>query len=174
MYAWARSLAGGPKGSDPVLYQNAVLQCLFYTIYQFLENVAFLTDIKVLPAHLTARWTASAKGKTDNIYKWSYRMWMFGIACDFVRLAREAQLTRQTRARRSYKEKDDKAVAVADAQADGKFLADCVVPLAWFPMAYHYSDWNASGVPGWNLGWMGVSGLVASYTKATNLWAATA
>jgi hypothetical protein len=174
MYAWARSLSGGAKGSDAVLHQIAVVQCAFYTIYQFLESAAFLTDVKVVPATWSSRWTASSGGTTAVIYKWSYRMWMFGIACDFVRMAREAQLTREKRARYTYKEKDDRSVAVADQAADEKFYTDLVVPLAWFPMAFHYSEWNGAGVPGWNLGWMGFSGLVASYTKAKNQWAATA
>jgi hypothetical protein len=174
MYAWARSLSGGAKGQDAVLYSIAVAQCAFYTIYQFLESAAFLTDVKVVPTTWSARWTAKSGGTTAVIYKYSYRMWMFGIACDFVRMAREAQLTREKRARYTYKQKDDRSVAIADKEADEKFYTDLVVPLAWFPMAYHYSEWNNSGVPGWNLGWMGFSGIVASYTKAKNQWAATA
>lgn len=173
MYAWARSLAAGPKpGDDPVLYRTAVAQCAFYTIYQFLENVAFLTDAKVLTAAATARWTNTKS--TADLYRWSYRFWMLGIAGDFVRLARERSLTKAKRAKRTYAERDAKGTSERDAAEDAQFYADCVVPAAWFPMAYHYSEWNATGVPGWNLGWMGFSGLVASYSKAKAQWEATA
>jgi hypothetical protein len=44
---------------------------------------------------------------------------------------------------------------------------------AWFPMALHFSS-STGGLPGWNLGWMGLCGLVAGGGRAKALWAATA
>lgn len=171
LYAWLRQLMQGPKpGQDQVLYTTAVTQCLLYIAFQFLENVGLLTDGKVLPTSYTSRWTRSSGGTTAKIYLWSYRAWMGGVLCDIVRLFREAQLDRNKRAQRtgttdvSTREKDDKT--------DQQWWAQMVVPLSWLPVAVHAS--KEGGVPGFNLGLMGVCGALAGLGRTADLWAATA
>lgn len=171
LYAWLRQLLQGPKqGQDRVLYATALTQCVFYLIFQSFENIALLTDHKVLSSSLTSRFNKS--GNTARIYIWSYRAWFAGVVCDFVRLAREAQLEKQRRASRSESEKGGVSTLEEDQKADAKWWADAVVPAAWFPFALHCA--LESGLPGFNLGVMGLSGGIAGLSKFVGLWQATA
>ncbi|CAK1361938.1 hypothetical protein CB0940_02743 [Cercospora beticola] len=175
LYAWARQLAHGPKpGQDQVLYATAATQCALYITFQFLENVALLTDSKILPAHLTARWTEKHGGKAAAIYTTAYRAWFLGFSCDFVRLFREAQLERQRRDARSSVEKSYGSTVKEDAKKDAQWYAELIVPLAWFPVGFQFSAWNESGFPGFNLGLMGAAGALAGLGKTKALWDATA
>lgn len=172
MYAWARQLLQGPKpGQDTVLYTIAVAQCTLYTIFQFLENVALLTDHAVLSPSVTARWNTS--GSTARMYYWSYRAWMFGVVCDFLRLGREAQLTAQRRSERTPQSIGDNVKDLAEAvkQEDAKWWSDLVVPVAWMPVAIQFG--TETGFPGMNLGIMGISGALANISRARGLWEAT-
>lgn len=92
--------------------------------------------------------------------------------CDFVRLAREAQLERQKRAKRSESEKQGVNVLEEDQRADAKWWSEAVVPAAWFPFALHCA--LESGLPGFNLGIMGMSGGIAGFGRFAGLWQATA
>lgn len=171
LYAWMRQLLQGPqKGQDSVLYATAVTQCTFYLIFQSFENIALLTDNKVFSSSLTARWNKS--GGTARIYIWSYRAWFAGVVCDFVRLAREAQLEKRKRANRSGIEKTGVEVLEEDQRADAKWWSEAVVPAAWFPFALHCALEN--GLPGFNTGFMGLSGGIAGLGKFAAMWQATA
>lgn len=175
MYAWARQLAQGPKpGQDQVLYATAVAQCALYTVFQFCENVALLTESKVLPASLTERWTSKYGGKATSIYLTAYRAWLMGFSCDFIRLLREAQLERNKRAQRTSAQKYDLSTRDQDSKTDAKWYSELIIPFAWFPMGWHFAALNEGGFPGFNLGVMGLSGLVASWSKAVALWESTA
>lgn len=134
-----------------------------------MENIALLTDHKVLSPALTAPFNRS--GKTAPVYLWSYRAWFAGVMCDLVRLGREAQLERQKRAKRSEGEKQAVGVLEEDQKADAKFWADAVTSLSWFPMAVNFAFEN--GVPGFNLGIMGLSGGIAGIGKFAKMWEAT-
>lgn len=175
MYAWARQLAQGPKpGQDSVLYATAVTQCVLYIAFQLFENVALLTDSKILPGSLTARWTEKHGGKAAAIYLASYRAWFLGFCCDFIRLFREAQLERNKRDARSSVEKSYGSVAKEDAKKDAQWWSEFIVPLAWFPVGWHFAAWNETGFPGFNLGLMGAAGAIAGLGKTKALWDATA
>ena len=163
MYAWSRQLMQGPKpGQDRVLYATSVAQCSSYMTFQFLENVALLTDKAVLPETYTARWTAKDGGKTAKIYLWAYRFWFGGVLCDLVRLAREAQLKRS--------ESGEKTTE--DREADAKWWSDLAVPLAWTPVATQFS--TEGGLSWFNLGIMGACGGLAGLGRTLSLWQATA
>ncbi|EME85835.1 uncharacterized protein MYCFIDRAFT_88426 [Pseudocercospora fijiensis CIRAD86] len=175
MYAWARQLAQGPKpGQDQVLYATAVTQCALYIAFQGLENIALLTDSKILPASLTTRWTEKHGGKATALYTAAYRAWFFGFCCDFVRLFREAQLERNKRAERSSSEKSDVSIKKEDEKNDQRWWAEMVVPLMWFPVGFQFAALNDTGFPGFNLGLMGACGAIAGLGKTKALWDATA
>jgi hypothetical protein len=170
MYAWLRQLMQGPKpGQDQVLYATSVTQCLLYMTFQFLENVALLTDHNVLPASYTARWTQASGGKTAKIYLWSYRAWMGGVLCDFVRLFREAQLER---VKRSQRVSTNDVTKEEDKKADEKWWSQMLIPMSWIPVAVQFS--KEGGIPGFNLGIMGACGAIAGLGRTAELWAATA
>ncbi|KAF2718791.1 hypothetical protein K431DRAFT_230080 [Polychaeton citri CBS 116435] len=171
MYAWLRQLLQGPKpGEDRVLYATSVTQCTVYIIYQFLENVGTLADNNILPSSAIARFNKT--GKTARVYLWAYRAWMAGVACDFVRLFREAQLEKARRASRSADEKQVSTTVEADRKTDEAWWSDMVTPLSWFPVAAQFS--LESGLPGFNLGVMGLCGGMAGLARTAKLWAATA
>jgi hypothetical protein len=71
---------------------------------------------------------------------------------------------------------EGRAVAVYQDEEDGKWdrrwWGDLVVAGAWLPMAWHYSS-ETGGVPGWNLGWMGLCGVVAGSGRVGKLWEGT-
>jgi hypothetical protein len=103
----------------------------------------------------------------------AYRLWLAGISCDFLRLAREAQNISSQRAARIAGEQGDVATREEDERVDGRWWMDVAIATAWFPMALHFSGLTG-GVPGWHAGWMGVCGLVAGGERMRGLWAATA
>lgn len=171
IYAWMRQLLQGPKpGQDEILWATALAQCTLYGVFQLLENIAVLQDGGVLQKSVTARWNPS--GDTARIKLWSYRSWFAGVLCDFVRLAREAQLERSKRARRSYAEAKSIEVREEDAKTDIKWWTELIVPIGWFPLALHCS--LEAGLPNFNLGIMGMSGFTAGLSRTAALWAATA
>lgn len=152
-----------------MLYATALTQCVLYLLFQGLENVALLTQHGVLPPALPARLNFSSNAR---VYLWSYRAWFAGVLCDFVRLGREAQLEKRRRALRAEGEKAAVGVVEEDRMADARWWADAVVPAAWFPMALHCAF--DKGLPGWNLGVMGLSGGIAGLGKIADMWQATA
>ncbi|GAB7360022.1 hypothetical protein MBLNU230_g7546t1 [Neophaeotheca triangularis] len=175
LYAWFRQLLQGPKpGQDTVLYCTSLAQCTLYMIFQGLENIALLTDHKVLSPSLVGRIDrASPAGSTAGVYKISYRAWMLGVMCDFIRLGREAQLEQARRAERDAGgQKSGRANYMEqDAVVDKRWWQDAVVPLSWAPMALQFG--TETGFPGFNLGMMGLSGGIAGLGKIMAMWEAT-
>ena len=113
---------------------------------------------------------------TARVYLWAYRAWLGGVSCDFLRLAREAQLESKRRQTRKQLAEEGKTVAVYQYEEDHKFdvkwWTDLMIASAWFPMALHFSS-GTGGLPGWNMGWMGLCGLIAGSTRAKTLWGST-
>jgi hypothetical protein len=177
LYAWLRTLLAGPKaGADPVLHRIAILQASSYATYQALENISLLADSGVITPSFVAR-INRGDPKTARLYLWAYRAWLGGVSCDILRLGREWQIEAKRRATRKQMVAEGRAVAEYQDEEDGKFdkrwWTDLMIAGAWLPMALHFSD-ATGGVPGWNLGWMGVCGMVAGSTRVRALWASTA
>jgi hypothetical protein len=177
LYAWLRTLLAGPKpGADVVLHRIALLQATSYATYQALENICLLADSGVISPSFIAR-INRADPKTARLYLWAYRAWLGGVSCDFLRLGREWQLEAKRRATRRQMVADGRAIAEyqeeEDKKFDGRWWTDAMIAGAWLPMALHFSS-ATGGLPGWNLGWMGVCGLVAGGTRAKALWRSTA
>ncbi|KAI8941937.1 hypothetical protein NX059_000051 [Plenodomus lindquistii] len=177
LYAWLRALASGPKpGADVVLHRIAVLQASSYFTYQALENISLLADSGVVSSSTIAA-INRGDSKTARVYLWAYRAWLGGVSCDFLRLAREWQLESHRRTVRAHMVSEGKAIAEyqdeEDAKFDSRWWTDLMIASAWLPMAAHFSS-STGGIPGWNLGWMGLCGLVAGSTRVKALWASTA
>jgi hypothetical protein len=157
-----------------VLHGIALTQCLSYVVYQALENVSVLADNGVVSKKFIAT-INRGDSTTARLYLWAYRAWLSGVSCDFIRLAREAQLEKRRRAKRQQMLDEGRRVAVyedEDRKLDAKWWQDLMIASAWFPMAVHFSS-SSGGIPGWNLGWMGLCGLVAGSSRARGLWRAT-
>ena len=163
MYAWFRQLIQGPKpGQDMVLYGAQLAQCSLYMAFQFFENVALLTDNKVLPEAYTARWTASRDGKTAGIFLAAYRCWFAGVLTDLVRLGREWQLKGTDQ---------DVSTNETEAERDAKWWTELAVPFCWAPVAAQFT--TDGGVSWFNLGIMGAGGGLAGLARTASLWKAT-
>lgn len=163
MYAWFRQLIQGPKpGQDMVLYGAQLAQCSLYMAFQFLENVALLTDNKVLPDSYTARYTASRDGKTTRIYLTAYRCWFAGVLTDLVRLGREWQLRGTDQ---------DVKTTESEQERDAKWWMELAVPFCWAPVAAQFC--TEGGVSWFNLGIMGAGGGLAGLARTASLWKAT-
>lgn len=177
LYAWLRTLLAGPKpGADVVLHRIAILQASSYFTYQALENISLLADSGVIgPTFISA--INRGDSKTARVYLWAYRAWLGGVSCDFLRLAREWQLESRRRTTRARMQSEGRAIAEyqddEDAKFDKRWWTDAMIASAWFPMALQFSS-STGGLPGWNLGWMGLCGLVAGGARVTQLWASTA
>jgi hypothetical protein len=176
LYAWLRTLTSGPKaGADLVLHRIALLQATSYATYQVLENISLLADSGVIAPSFVARLNRG-NPTTARLYLYAYRAWLGGLSCDFLRLARDWQLENKRRNVRKMMQADGRELAFTqeedDAKFDKKWWTDFVVASAWFPMALHYSS-DKGGLPGWNLGWMGLCGLVAGSGRMKQLWANT-
>lgn len=159
-----------------VLHRIAVLQASSYATFQLLENISLLADSGVVSPHVIAR-INRGDSKTARVYMWAYRFWLGGVSCDFLRLAREWQLESRRRTIRMQMVADGRAIAEyqdeEDKRFDSRWWTDLIIAGAWLPMALNYSS-ETGGLPGWNLGWMGVSGLVAGSARIRALWASTA
>lgn len=158
-----------------MLHRIALLQASSYFTYQALENISLLADSGVVSPSTIAVLNRG-DSKTARMYLWAYRAWLGGVSCDFLRLAREWQIESKRRATRKQMVQDGRAVAVDQDEEDKKFdqrwWTDAMIAGAWLPMALHFSS-DKGGIPGWNLGWMGLCGLVAGSTRAKALWAGT-
>lgn len=165
-------MAGPKPGSDVVLHRIALAQASSYFVYQVLENLCVLADHGVVPPAVIARLNRRDP-TTGRLYTTAYRFWLAGVSCDFLRLAREAQNLNTKRAARSSVEKSEVGVREEDERVDRRWWMDAAIASAWFPMALHFSG-VTGGVPGWNIGLMGVCGIVAGGERMRGLWKATA
>ena len=157
LYVLLKSLIKS-KERDTVAYTIKLTQCLSYMTFQLLENIYHLTNKTVISSTWTnARF--SKYGGHAKLMTWSCRAWMMGVACDFLRLGREAQVARQTGSYARLNEEEKRSV-------DKKWWSELFVATSWFPMAVHYS---VEGGIGLNLGTCGFMANLANFLK---LWEA--
>lgn len=162
LYVLLKSLIRS-KEPDRVTYLIKLAQCLSYIGFQSIENVYHLTNKTVI----ASTWTNSRFsrfGGHAKLMTWSCRFWLAGISCDFLRLARESQLSKQngTYARLSQEEK---------READRKWWSEALVATSWYPMALHYA---IEGGIGLNLGMIGACGFFANLGNFLKAWDTTA
>lgn len=151
------------QAKDKITYAIQLAQALSYIAFQALENINLLTNKTVIDANWTNTRFARLGGNA-GLVTWSCRAWCAGVVCDFLSLARQAQLSRRPGS--EYRELD----ADAKREADKKFWTTLFVASSWFPMALHYS---INGGIGMNLGMVGASGFFANLANFLRLWEAT-
>ncbi|SPJ78348.1 uncharacterized protein FTOL_06737 [Fusarium torulosum] len=137
------------KGMDQILYFIAALQCSLFATYQFLENIAFLTDKGVLPKCGLGRWTG---GHSSTVYMIVHRLGS-GHYIFFRR-----------------KHIDQGDITEEEAEKASQWYPDWIRPLAWLPIRWHLSSSNQDGLPGFNLGVKGAAGLLADLGKTASFW----
>lgn len=150
MYQWGKSALLTPS-ADPVERGIVNAQVLVNTIYQVLENGAYLSSKGVMG------WTPEGQGKA---WMWSSRCWAAHTALEFVRLARE----RQVRKRKAVSEKSEEAVK------DLAWKREVWINSGYAPLTIHWSLEGGIISPLT----VGLLGAFVGAVKMNRLWEATA
>ncbi|KIW60202.1 hypothetical protein PV05_00437 [Exophiala xenobiotica] len=160
LYIWLKSLTSRKAAAemDPSLRRVALLQCSGYIAFQLLENIYHLAGKGVVPMTLIEK-----RGGINKWVAWSCRAWLVGVATDFLRLWREAQIEKESPPR-SAQEKES---------FERKWWNEFMVATYWLPVAVHYSLYPV-GIKGFNTGLVGFFGLMAGLNNFRTQWAATA
>lgn len=98
-----------------------------------------------------------------GLLKWSCRAWLVALTCDYLRLAREAQIAKEKGLDKTMSEEEKEHAAQ-------KWSSEFFTTSAWFPMAIHYS---LDGGIGLNQGLVGLSGMLGGMGGLSRAWAAT-
>ncbi|OBT90693.1 hypothetical protein VE02_00491 [Pseudogymnoascus sp. 03VT05] len=151
MWQWGKSALLSPS-ADPVERGIVNAQVLVNTIYQLLENGAYLSSKGVLG------WTPEKQGWA---WMWSSRCWATHTALEFVRLARE----RQVRKRKAVVgEKGEEAVK------DLAWKREVWINAGYAPLTIHWSLEGGIISPLT----VGLLGAFVGAVKMNRLWEATA
>ncbi|KAK2879414.1 hypothetical protein FQN49_000903 [Arthroderma sp. PD_2] len=169
LWAWGSSTYKSPP-SDPILRAIAYGQVLSCVLFQLLENIAFLASKGVLSKRAVEKWGSLSKWSL-----WSVRAWLMHILLEFVRLARENQLSSVERRRdagtaeKGFRQagKEEAAKISLKVRAWNQKLVNS---LAWLPLCLHWSVEGGIGVPA---SLVGVLSLTAGAWGIHDLWAAT-
>ncbi|KAJ9602641.1 hypothetical protein H2200_012834 [Cladophialophora chaetospira] len=137
----------------------ALQECAGYIGFQSLENFYTLAGKGIVPVSILEK-----RGGVAKWVAWSCRAWTVGVASDFLRLWREAEINKEKRSSLSTKEREE---------FDRKWWNEFMVAAYWMPVAIHYSLFP-TGIPGMNTGLVGFFGLMAGLNNFRNQWAATA
>ncbi|KIV93907.1 hypothetical protein PV10_05082 [Exophiala mesophila] len=158
LYIWLKTLLSKKtsKDMDPALHRIALLQVAGYIGFQLTENLYHLAGKGVIPVSIMEK-----RGGVAKWVAWSCRAWLVGVASDFLRLWREAEIEKSKT--KTQQEKED---------FDRKWWNEFLTAAYWLPVALEYSNYPA-GV-GLNQGAIGFLGLMAGLNNFRNAWAATA
>lgn len=166
--------AGLTPSSDPVTRKIVWVQIAVNTIYQGLENAAYLGQHKVIPL---------SPKRQSQAWLWSARCWATHISLDFVRLWRAAALTKARRAFRDDMSRSElkgisdsktklssQEIEKAGAEAAEAWYRSLITNFAYAPLTLHWSLQN--GLIGDGL--IGVLGTVAGGVGLADSWRRTA
>ncbi|SLM38063.1 Peroxisomal biogenesis factor 11 [Lasallia pustulata] len=156
--AWAKSVSETPP-HDTILHTITWAQIVVNTLYQLLENGAYLASHHVLPR---------SEQKVNRWYLWSSRFWMGHVGLEFVRLAREWALRKLVAEARGGKAKELGA-KLERVREEGQWWREVRVNAAYAPLTVHWSvdkDWVGERV-------VGGLGMVAGWIGLRELWRRT-
>jgi hypothetical protein len=170
LYTALRNLLKSPP-HDPILHALTLTQTISYVGFQVLENIAHLTDLRILPPSSLFR-TNSAPGKfpvgadTSRIWLLSCRLWLLGVSLDFPLLFRRAQLEVL---RRQPTSSGHRKVASDEVEVwDRKWWRELFVAGCWWPLCLHWSV--DGGVAGVGDGVIGLLGGLAGWEGLMGMW----
>ncbi|KFY61257.1 hypothetical protein V496_05100 [Pseudogymnoascus sp. VKM F-4515 (FW-2607)] len=149
MWQWGKSAILAPS-PDPVERGIVNAQVLVNTVYQILENGAYLSSKGVLG------WTPETQGKA---WMWSSRCWATHTALEFVRLARERQVRKRVVSEKGEEEVKDLA-----------WKREVWINAGYAPLTIHWSLEGGIISPLT----VGLLGSFVGAVKMNRLWEATA
>ncbi|KAF2225883.1 hypothetical protein BDZ85DRAFT_258244 [Elsinoe ampelina] len=155
MYRWAKGTWVAPP-ADGVVKAATWGQIVACTVYQALENVAFLAGKGIL------RGEAVGPERQKAMWLWSCRAWFVHTALEAVRLVRTRQIQGL-----GEKEGVNGEVSAKRREEEKAWWRSWFVNAAYSPMAIHYS------VEGGLIAddTLGLLGLVVGYTTFGHMWA---
>jgi hypothetical protein len=179
MWTWGSSVLRAPP-ADPVVKAITYTQVIVNTIYQVLENGAYLSSKGVMG------WSSE---KQNKAWLWSSRCWAAHVGLEFIRLAHELRIEKKPK-KGTWKEKLAPGTmvkgekAAEDAVEQGILIKDAVerkarsqrwrrevaVNAAYAPLTVHWSLENGLI----NSATVGVLGSIVGVINVTKLWRATA
>ncbi|KAL4883478.1 hypothetical protein BJY04DRAFT_184732 [Aspergillus karnatakaensis] len=137
LLAWGSATLKSPP-PDKIIYALTLLQVLSNIIYQFLENISFLTVKGIIPARVLDRYGGA--GKWDL---WSTRAWLGHIVLQYFVLWRAKVLREKAIAGGASKEEQNRLQG--EVRAWKKSLVN---NLCWTPLCLHWSVDGGVGFPG--------------------------
>ncbi|KAI5305974.1 hypothetical protein KEM56_002686 [Ascosphaera pollenicola] len=167
LLTWGSSTLKSPP-KDKILGPITFTQIISIILYQFLENVAWLTSKGVLPPN---NFIVRRLGGIPRTFIHSVRFWLFYIVLQLFKLARERQLARQARLTKEATGRLDKEALQAETQGLRAAKQSLVSSLSWLPLCMHWSFENGIGVPQEAVGLLSFT---AGAWALKDLWAATA
>lgn len=167
LLTWGSSTLRSPP-QDKILGPITFTQIISIILYQFLENVAWLTTKGVLPPN---NFIVRRLGGIPRTFIYSVRFWLFYIVLQLFKLARERQLARQARLTKEATGRLDEEAKQAEAKGLRAAKQSLVSSLSWLPLCMHWSFENGIGVPQEAVGLLSFT---AGAWALKDLWANTA
>lgn len=165
MYAWLRRLISErSRSQSKTVYIATLSQCAASIVFQSMENLAFLMDRDFLPVALIARWSNDVR----SVYRLAYRAWLAAILCGLARILAEALLWLRSQDHPTATEKQSAEQTTFNWREK---VGDVCATIGWMPVATHCS--LPGGLPCFNTGLLGISGLVADLNALQVLWDGT-
>ncbi|KAI5290368.1 hypothetical protein KEM54_001734 [Ascosphaera aggregata] len=167
LLTWGSSTLKSPP-RDKVLGPITFTQIISIILYQYLENVAWLTTKGVLsPSNFIVR----RLGGVSRTFIYSVRFWLFYIILQILKIVRERQLARQARLTKEATGKWDDESVRAEAEGLRAAKKSLVSSLSWLPLCMHWSFENGIGVP---QEVVGLLSFIAGSWALKDQWAETA
>lgn len=162
LWTWGSETYRSPP-ADSLIY---TLTMLSNTVYQLLENIAYLASKGIFPRRVVDRY-----GGIEKWYLWSTRGWFGHIFLQFLVLWRQRILHTQRAQTLATGAVDLKAIPAEEAKKTRIWCKSLVNNILWAPICIHLSLEDGIGIP------ENLTGLVSVLAGAWGLrdsWAETA
>ncbi|KAL3423203.1 peroxin 11C [Phlyctema vagabunda] len=161
IYKWGYG-AWHAEGGDPIVRSLVYAQVLVNVLFQYLENMAYLSSKGIVG------WDTN---KQNWAWIWSSRFWAAHVGLDLVKLGYEWNVRQQSKKAAAASEGEKSAIVRQDEQTwTANWRREMVVNLAFAPLTVHWgleqgliSDF-----------WVGALGSVAGVTGLREVWRTTA
>ncbi|KAK0125482.1 hypothetical protein ONS95_000510 [Cadophora gregata] len=152
LYSWGKQVWNQDRG-DEVVRGIAAIQVVSNILYQYLENMAYLSSKGI--------WGWSSE-KQSKAWVWSSRFWALHVMLDLVRLGRERT---EQRKMVKWKGREEEAER-AEAEFWKRWKRQLLINMAYAPLTIHWS--LEKGLVGQF--WVGLFGSVAGLAKLKEAW----
>ncbi|KAK3680210.1 hypothetical protein LTR78_000588 [Recurvomyces mirabilis] len=164
IYSWARDNYIKPPG-DAILKSLVWCQVLMSTIFQVLENGAYLASKGVLRGEKWER-------RQPKWWVWSNRFWLMHVGLEALRLLRVRQLRYNEDFGAKATDTDDGRVTTQSVALKKKWKADFYANAGWFPLTLQSSFEDQTHGP-LSETWIGLFGMIPGIVALKDVWEQT-